>query len=70
MKFYTTLLLLAAPLMGMQAQEVYLSSDFEGANPREGYTWVNEDGMSVKAQDVARIFDTGGATGEDRKSVV
>ena len=49
MKFYTTLLLLAAPLMGMQAQEVYLSSDFEGANPREGYTWVNEDGMSVKA---------------------
>lgn len=65
MKFYTTLLLLAAPLMGMQAQEVYLSSDFEGANPREGYTWSNEDGMSVKAQDVARIFDTGGATGED-----
>lgn len=68
MKLYTKLLLLAAPMLSLQAQaqDVYLNSDFEGESPRAGYTWVCEDDMGVKSQYVKKIFDrSSGSTEED-----
>lgn len=55
MKLYTTLLLLALPVMGLHAQETYLSSDFESANSTAGYDFQNVDGMNPNVSVVKGI---------------
>ena len=55
MKFYTTLLLLALPLVSAQAQDTYLMSDFEGSKPLDGYTLENVDGVNVKVTTVKGV---------------
>lgn len=55
MKLYTTLLLLALPVVGLHAQETYLSSDFESANSTVGYDMVNVDGQNLNVSAVKGI---------------